>query len=274
MTNKVKKDVTVVLVDTKFNKYFINTGAKTDKYKGVGVVNPADFVGMEYGKKTKIKDKEFWIFKPSLMDKLQGLKRKAQVILPRDSAHIIINCSIESGHVVLEAGIGSGSLTIALSNAVAPNGKVISYELREDFIEHALKNLRTMDMDKFVLIKNKDVTQGIDEKDLDAVILDMHEGKLENIPPLLSRFPLNLSRRLSRMDREAAEMFMRSMMERIWESVRILSQQEGIVSYSKARELLGLDKDEGEVLPYIIEAGNLRKKVISDAEYALRTGLW
>ena len=173
MTNKVKKDVTVVLVDTKFNKYFINTGAKTDKYKGVGVVNPADFVGMEYGKKTKIKDKEFWIFKPSLMDKLQGLKRKAQVILPRDSAHIIINCSIESGHVVLEAGIGSGSLTIALSNAVAPNGKVISYELREDFIEHALKNLRTMDMDKFVLIKNKDVTRGVDEKDLDAVILDM-----------------------------------------------------------------------------------------------------
>ena len=173
MTNKVKKDVTVVLVDTKFNKYFINTGAKTDKYKGVGVVNPADFVGMEYGKKTKIKDKEFWIFKPSLMDKLQGLKRKAQVILPRDSAHIIINCSIESGHVVLEAGIGSGSLTIALSNAVAPNGKVISYEVREDFIEHALKNLRAMDMDKFVLIKNKDVTQGIDEKDLDAVILDM-----------------------------------------------------------------------------------------------------
>ena len=110
--------------------------------------------------------------------------------------------------------------------------------------------------------------------DKDAVLLDMHEGKLENVPPLLSRFPLNLSRRLSRMDREAAEMFMRSMMERIWESVRILSQQDGIVSYSKARELLGLDKDEGEMLPYIIEAGNLRKKVISDAEYALRTGLW
>jgi len=173
MTNKVKKDETVVLVDTNFNKYFIDTGGKTDKYKGVGVINPVDLVGIEYGKLTKIKDKEFWIFKPSLMDKFHGLKRKAQIILPRDSAHIITNCAIESGHTVLEAGIGSGSLTIALANAVAPNGKVISYDNREDFIKHAVKNLKTMELDDFVRTENRDVTKGIKEKDLDAVIIDI-----------------------------------------------------------------------------------------------------
>ena len=173
MINKVKKDEAVVLVDENFNKYFLNTGGKTDKYKGVGVINPADLVGIEYGKQTKIKDKEFWIFKPSSMDKLQGLKRKAQIILPRDAAHIITNCSIESGHTVLESGIGSGSLTIALANAVAPSGKVISYDNREDFIKHALKNLKTMGLDVFVKTENKDVTRGIKEKDLDAVIIDI-----------------------------------------------------------------------------------------------------
>lgn len=173
MTNKVKKDEAVVLVDSNFNKYFIDTGGKTDKYKGVGVINPADLVGIEFGKQTKIKDKKFWIFKPSSMDKLQGLKRKAQVILPRDSAHIITNCAIESGHTVLEAGIGSGSLTVALANAVAPNGKVISYDNREDFIKHALKNLKTMGLENFVATKYKDITEGIDEKNLDAVILDI-----------------------------------------------------------------------------------------------------
>jgi len=173
MADKVKKDETVVLIDTNFNKYFVNTSGKIDKYKGVGVINPADLVGMEYGKQTKIKDKEFWIFKPSLMDKLQGLKRKAQVILPRDLAHIITNCSIESGHTVLEAGIGSGSLTIALATAVAPNGKVVSYDNREDFIKHALKNLKTMGLEGLVTTKNKDVTEGIDEKDLDAIIIDI-----------------------------------------------------------------------------------------------------
>jgi len=173
MTNKVKKDESVVLVDSNFNKYFVNTGGNTDKYKGVGVINPADLVGIEYGKQTKIKDKEFWIFKPSSMDKLQGLKRKAQIILPRDTAHIITNCSIASGHTVLEAGIGSGSLTIALANAVAPDGKVISYDNREDFIKHALKNLKTMRLDDFVKTENRDVTKGIKEKNLDAVIIDI-----------------------------------------------------------------------------------------------------
>ena len=173
MTNKVKKDESVVLIDKNFNKYFVNTSDKTDKYKGVGVINPADLVGIEYGKQTKIKDKEFWIFKPSSMDKLQGLKRKAQIILPRDAAHIITNCSIESGHTVLESGIGSGSLTIALANAVAPTGNVISYDNREDFIKHALKNLKTMGLESYVKTENRDVTKGIKEKNLDAVIIDI-----------------------------------------------------------------------------------------------------
>ena len=84
-----------------------------------------------------------------------------------------MNCSIESGNTVLEAGIGSGSLTIALANAVAPNGKVVSYDNRKDFIEHAMKNLKTAKLDNHVTTKTKDITKGIDEKQLDAVILDI-----------------------------------------------------------------------------------------------------
>lgn len=173
MSGKIGKNEVVVLVDKDFKRYFVNTGGKTDKIRGVGVLSPGDLIGLDYGKKLTIGNKDFWIFKPSLMDKLKGLKRRAQIILPKDSAQIIMNCSIESGHKVLEAGIGSGSLTIALANTVAPDGKVISYEIREDFIEHALQNLKTMKMDKFVLIKNKDVTKGIDEKNLDAIVLDI-----------------------------------------------------------------------------------------------------
>ena len=170
---KVKKNDTVVLVDSNFRKFILDTNGKTDKYKGVGVVDPSIFVGKEYGKQLEIGNKQFWILSPSLQDKLQGLKRQAQIILPRDAAHIIMNCSIESGHTVLEAGIGSGSLTIALANAVAPNGRVISYDKREDFIDHALKNLKTAKFDKHIVTKIKDVTKEIDEKELDAVILDI-----------------------------------------------------------------------------------------------------
>jgi tRNA (adenine57-N1/adenine58-N1)-methyltransferase len=173
MEKKVKKDDKVVLIDQSFNKYIIEIIDKTDKYKGIGVFNPLTLIDKTYGKKLQIGNKEFWILSPSVQDKLACIKRRAQIILPRDASHIILNCSIESGNTVLEAGIGSGSLTIVLANSVAPNGKVISYDLREDFIKHAMKNLKMANLENLVETKIKDVTKGIDEKELDAIILDI-----------------------------------------------------------------------------------------------------
>jgi len=173
MIEKVKKKDKVVLIDESYRKIIIDVENPVDKYKGVGVFNPSDLIGKRYGEQIKFGNKQFWILIPSIQDKLQALKRLAQIILPRDSAHIIMNCSIEPGFCVLEAGIGSGSLTIALANAVAPKGKVISYDTRQDFIDHAMKNLKMADLDGYVDAKVKDVTKGIKEKNLDAVILDI-----------------------------------------------------------------------------------------------------
>jgi tRNA (adenine57-N1/adenine58-N1)-methyltransferase len=173
MTERVKKNQIVVLIDNSNRRFFVNTGGKTDKIKGIGVFDPAVLVSKRIGSKIEIGSKSFFIFQPSLSDKLLGLKRKAQIILPKDISHIVLNCSIESGHTVLEAGIGSGSLTIALATAVAPNGKVFSYDNREDFIKHATENLKQANLNKLVTTRNKDITKGIDEKNLDAVILDI-----------------------------------------------------------------------------------------------------
>jgi tRNA (adenine57-N1/adenine58-N1)-methyltransferase len=173
MNNSVLKGEKIVLIDSKYKKYIIKIEDKTDKYKGIGVFNPISLEGKKYGIKTQIGNKNLWILKPSLMDKLQSLKRNAQIILPRDAAHIIINCSIESGNNIVEAGIGSGSLTIALASMVSPNGKIISYDTRKKFIDHALKNIKTANLLNLVSTKLKDITKGIDEKDIDAVILDI-----------------------------------------------------------------------------------------------------
>ena len=170
---KVKDNETIVLIDEKERKYILNTSQKTDKYKGVGVVDPKIFVGREYGSQFDLGNKKFWVLKPSLMDKIQSLKRRAQIILPKDAAQIIINCSIKPGSKVLEAGIGSGALTVSLASMIAPNGKIISYDNREEFIDHAFKNIKTAELDSLVETKLKDVTEGIDEKNLDAIILDM-----------------------------------------------------------------------------------------------------
>jgi len=173
MKKIVKKDDIIVLIDQSYKKYILKVNDKTDKYKGIGVFDPKTLVGTKYGKQKQIGNKQFWILRPSLQDKLQALKRRAQIILPRDAAQIIINCSIEPGNIVLEAGIGSGSLTIALANYVSNKGKVISYDIREDFIKHAIKNLIKANVENIVETKIKDVTKGIDEKNLDAVILDI-----------------------------------------------------------------------------------------------------
>ncbi len=173
MKKVVEKNDIVVLIDSNYKKFIVDTNGKTDKIKGVGVFDPKILIGIKYGSQFEIGNKHYWILLPSLQDKLQSLKRRAQIILPRDIGHILINCSIEPGMTVLEAGIGSGSLTIALASHVAPNGKVISYDIREDFIEHAMKNIKKAELDKYVTTKVRDVTEGIDEKDLDVIILDI-----------------------------------------------------------------------------------------------------
>ena len=173
MKQVVEQNDTVVLIDETLKKIIVNTNWKTDKIRGIGVIDPKTLLGKEYGSKLEIGNKKFWLLIPSLQDKLQGLYRQAQIILSRDAAHILMNCAIEPGQTVLEAGIGSGSLTIALASAVAPNGKVISYDIRAEFIDHAMKNLRQSSLNQYVITKIKDVTEGIDEKDLDAIILDI-----------------------------------------------------------------------------------------------------
>jgi len=173
MKKSVLKNDVVVLIDKKYKKFIVDTAGKTDKIKGIGVFDPKILIGNTYGKEFEIGNKKYWILSPSLQDKLQSIKRRAQIILPRDIGHIIINCSIESGQTVLEAGIGSGSLTIALATAVAPNGKIISYDFREDFIEHAMGNIKKVGLEKYVKTNFKDVTKGIEEEDLDSIILDI-----------------------------------------------------------------------------------------------------
>lgn len=173
MKQAVEENDIIVLIDENLKKILVDTNGKTDKIRGIGVIDPKSLIGKEYGGKLQIGNKQFWILIPSVQDKLQGLHRQAQIILPRDSAQILSNCAIEPGQRVLEAGIGSGSLTIALAAAVGPTGKVISYDIRDEFITHAMKNITQANLASHVTTKIKDVTMGIEEKDLDAVILDI-----------------------------------------------------------------------------------------------------
>lgn len=81
--------------------------------------------------------------RPLLVDYILSMPRGAQVIYPKDAAQIVHEGDVFPGARVLEAGAGSGALTCSLLRAVGPQGRVISYEVRDDHAEHAVRNVET-----------------------------------------------------------------------------------------------------------------------------------
>lgn len=118
----------------------------------------------------------FLVLRPTLASLIPNLPRRAQVIYPKDIGPILLWGDIYPGARVLEVGAGPGALTMALLRAVGPAGQVISYEAREDFCRMAEANVRQFygEAPNWIL-KRADATHGIDEHDLDRLLMDIAE---------------------------------------------------------------------------------------------------
>jgi tRNA (adenine57-N1/adenine58-N1)-methyltransferase len=139
-----------------------------------GFVKLDDLIGKEYGS-TIISSLgfEFVALKPQLRDYIMKCARQTQIMYPKDISLIVMFSGIGPGSRVVEAGTGTGAMTTALAHYVKPEGKIYSYEIREEFQKTAEKNLQRANLKGFVELKIKDVTTGIDEEDVDSVILDL-----------------------------------------------------------------------------------------------------
>ena len=139
-----------------------------------GYVKLDDLIGKEYGSSILSSlGFEFTATKAILRDYIMKCARQTQIMYPKDIALIVMFSGIGPGSSVVEAGTGTAAMTTALAHYVRPNGKVYSYEIREEFRATAEKNLRRAGLIDFVELKTKDVTAGIDEENVDAVILDL-----------------------------------------------------------------------------------------------------
>ncbi len=115
--------------------------------------------------------------RPTLAEFVLDMPRGAQVIYPKDLAMILFWADIYPGCRVLEAGTGSGALTLALLRAVGPEGRVVTYEQRDEFARRALANIHTrLGEVSNLTVRLRPVEDGLGEEEpVDRVILDLPE---------------------------------------------------------------------------------------------------
>lgn len=139
-----------------------------------GVVRHDDLIGLPWGSRVLTHmGFPFLLLRPSLNDRILHLRRISQIVYPKDAGYILLKMSIGPGTRVIEAGTGSGALTIVLAHAVRPDGRVYSYDVRPDMQRLARKNLRSVGLEDVVEFKLRDVAEGFDERDVDALFLDL-----------------------------------------------------------------------------------------------------
>ncbi len=114
--------------------------------------------------------------RPTLAEYVLEMPRGAQVIYPKDLGPIMILADVFPGARVLESGVGSGALTLALLRAVGEHGHVTGYEIRDDFARRARTNVEGfLGPDIPLDIEVRDVYDGIGHDDLDRILLDLPE---------------------------------------------------------------------------------------------------
>lgn len=156
-----------ILIDEE-NQYIVKIDRDFQNHNGIV---KKEELQKEFGEVYSHKNHKFYIFKPTLADIYNLIQRKSQVMQFKDIGFIISKTGINKNSKVLEAGTGNGTLTIFLGLIAK---KVYSYEIKEDHYKTAKKNLELFNL-KNVILKNKDISKGLKEKDFDTIVLDLPE---------------------------------------------------------------------------------------------------
>jgi len=142
----------------------------------VGRVSHEGLIGEPYGSQV-VTDRGKWIalLQPSTFDLIMHLRRRTQIVYPKEVGYLLLWMDIRPGKRVIEAGTGSGAMTVVLAHYVQPTGRVYSYEVREEFQQVARQNLERYGLLDWVELKVRDIRQGFDEREVDALFLDVRE---------------------------------------------------------------------------------------------------
>jgi tRNA (adenine57-N1/adenine58-N1)-methyltransferase len=166
-----------LLIDRKARRYMITLAEGETYHCHLGRLSHDDVIGGNVGGWYRTdKSHTLLAVRPSLGDFVRQMPRGPQIIYPKDLGNIVNFADIFPGATVIEGGLGSGALTSALLRAVGNTGKVINYEIDEAVLPKAMRNIERVTPDPSNLeVKISDIYQGIDEREVDRVVLDVPE---------------------------------------------------------------------------------------------------
>jgi tRNA (adenine57-N1/adenine58-N1)-methyltransferase len=170
----IKEDSFILVYRDRRRRWLVRPMDTPKLHTHLGILDCKSLVGKQYGFSvlTTMND-TLYILKPTLEDIVMKFARRTQVIYPKDLAMIVIRCGIHPGSRVFEAGTGSGAATATFASLVGPTGQVYSYDVNAEFQGVAKKNLEKFGLMGSITLKTKDAKEGIDERDLDAALVDM-----------------------------------------------------------------------------------------------------
>ena len=166
----------VLLVDTKARRYLVTLKAGAQFHSHAGFVDHDDLIGHDAGREVRsTRNSRYVVLRPTMSDFILKMPRGAQVVYPKDIGPILMLADLAPGVRVLESGVGSGALSMGMLRTGAD---IVGYELREDFATRAQRNVRSFlgdgVMDRY-RVEVRDCYEGIEEIDLDRIVLDLPE---------------------------------------------------------------------------------------------------
>jgi len=161
-----------LLIDEKGGSYLI--GGDKDFHSKYGVIKAADLKERKPGEVVESHmGRRFYVLSPGMLDYIRKSRKGPQSVTLKDCGLIAAYTGIHSGDRVVDAGTGSGILAMFLANIVYP-GRLVSYEIREDFAGIAAKNFSKAGIENIEL-RMGDVYDGLGDTDLDLITLDLPE---------------------------------------------------------------------------------------------------
>ncbi|WP_448378138.1 tRNA (adenine-N1)-methyltransferase [Fervidobacterium sp.] len=171
----IKDGDRVLLYGEDGTKFLVRVEAGKKKGTHLGVVEFDTIIGKNYGDVITIgkTNKSYYLLQPTYIDDIFSMKRKTQIVYPKDSSYIVMKLDIKPGSRVIDTGVGSGAMCAAMARLVGNEGKVYAYERREDFYKLATQNLTEWGLIDRVELKLRDIAFGFDETNVDALLLDV-----------------------------------------------------------------------------------------------------